>query len=43
MVDGKRILRGIVRHAKDPQRMYNYWRTIDTETKALGTRKRRSW
>jgi hypothetical protein len=35
MVDGKRILRGIVRHAKDPQRMYNYWRTIDTETKAL--------
>ena len=35
LVDGKRILRGIVRHAKDPQRMYNYWRTIDTETKAL--------
>ena len=35
IVDGKRILRGIVRHAKDPQRMYNYWRTIDTETKAL--------
>ncbi len=35
MVDGRRILRGIVRHAKDPQRMYNYWRTIDTETKAL--------
>ena len=35
VVDGKTILRGIVRHAKDPQRMYNYWRTIDTETKAL--------
>ncbi len=35
IVDSKRILRGIVRHAKDPQRMYNYWRTIDTETKAL--------
>lgn len=35
MVEGRRILRGIVRHAKDPQRMYNYWRTIDTETKAL--------
>ena len=35
LVDGKRVLRGIVRHAKDPQRMYNYWRTIDTETKAL--------
>ena len=42
MVDGKRILRGIVRHAKDPQRMYNYWRTIDTETKRWH-RKRRSW
>ena len=35
LIDGKRVLRGIVRHAKDPQRMYNYWRTIDTETKAL--------
>lgn len=38
MVDGKRILRGIVRFAKDPQRMYNYWRTIDTEQKALAPR-----
>lgn len=35
LVDGKRTLRGIVRFAKDPQRMYNYWRTIDTEQKAL--------
>ena len=35
LVDGKRILRGLVRFAKDPQRMYNYWRTIDTEQKAL--------
>lgn len=35
LVDGKRTLRGIVRHAKDAQRMYNYWRTVDTEQKAL--------
>jgi len=35
LVDGKRTLRGLVRFAKDPQRMYNYWRTIDTEQKAL--------
>lgn len=35
LIDGKRQLRGVVRFAKDPQRMYNYWRTIDTETKAL--------
>ena len=34
-VDGKRILEGIVRHAKDPQRMYNYWATSETETIAL--------
>lgn len=34
-VDGKRILEGIVRHAKDPQRMYNYWATNETETIAL--------
>ena len=33
LVDGKRTLRGLVRFAKDPQRMYNYWRTIDTGTK----------
>lgn len=35
LIDGRRFLRGIVRFAKDPQRMYNYWRTMDTETKAL--------
>ena len=32
MVDGKRILRGIVRFAKDPQRMYNYWRDLSLDT-----------
>lgn len=37
-IKGKRILRGIVRHAKDPQRMYNYWRSAATETVALAPR-----
>ncbi|WP_374344792.1 portal protein [Phenylobacterium sp.] len=34
-VDGKRRLRGLVRDAKDPQRMFNYWRTTSTELVAL--------
>lgn len=34
-IDGKRILEGIVRHAKDPARMYNYWATAETEMIAL--------
>jgi hypothetical protein len=34
-VAGKRVIRGLVRNAKDPQRMYNYWQSIDTETIAL--------
>jgi hypothetical protein len=34
-VDGKRVFEGIVRHAKDPQRMYNYWATCETESIAL--------
>jgi hypothetical protein len=34
-VNGKRILEGIVRHAKDSQRMYNFWSTAITETIAL--------
>jgi hypothetical protein len=37
-VDGKRILEGIVRHSRDPQRMYNYWSTAITETIALAPR-----
>ncbi len=37
-VDGKVILEGIVRHAKDPQRMYNYWASAETETIALAPR-----
>lgn len=34
-VGGKRILEGIVRHAKDPQRMYNFWSSAITESIAL--------
>ncbi|KKL06672.1 hypothetical protein LCGC14_2593690, partial [marine sediment metagenome] len=33
---GRRTIRnGIIRHAKDPQRMYNYWRAAQTEQLAL--------
>ncbi len=34
-LDGKRYLEGIVRQAKDPQRMHNYWASAETETIAL--------
>lgn len=34
-VAGKRRIRGLIRNAKDAQRMYNYWVSIDTETIAL--------
>ncbi len=34
-VDGRIKARGIVRHAKDAQRSYNYWRTASTELAAL--------
>ena len=34
-VEGKRRLRSLVRDAKDPQRMFNYWRTTSTELVAL--------
>jgi hypothetical protein len=37
-VGGKRRLEGLVRNAKDPQRMYNYWSTSITETIALAPR-----
>jgi hypothetical protein len=35
LVDGRRRLRSQVRDAKDPQRMFNYWRTTSTELVAL--------
>lgn len=33
--EGKRHLRSIIRDAKDPNRMFNYWRTTTTELIAL--------
>jgi hypothetical protein len=35
MIDGKRVLRGLVYDAMDPQRMVNFWQTSITESIAL--------
>lgn len=35
LLDGKCIRYGMVRNLKDPQRMYNFWRTQETEFVAL--------
>lgn len=37
-IDGKISYEGIVRYARDPQRMYNYWASAETETIALAPR-----
>jgi hypothetical protein len=37
-VNGKRILEGVVRNAKDPARMYNFWASAETEAIALAPR-----
>jgi len=34
-VEGKRYFKSLIRDAKDPQRIYNYWRTASTELVAL--------
>lgn len=34
-IDGVRSFKGVVRNAKDPMRMYNYWATAETEAIAL--------
>ena len=34
-VEGKRYFISLIRHAKDPQIMFNYWRTVSTELVAL--------
>lgn len=34
-VDGERVIKGMVRDAQDPQRMYNYWASAQTEMIAL--------
>jgi hypothetical protein len=35
VIDGKRILKGIIRDAKDSQRMLNVWKSAETETIGL--------
>lgn len=35
VIEGKRILSGVVRYAKDSQRMYNFWKSAETETITL--------
>ncbi len=37
-LEGRRHLRSLVRDAKDPQRMFNYWRTTSTELVVLAPR-----
>jgi hypothetical protein len=37
-IDGRLDYVGLIRYAKDPQRMYNYWRTLATEIIALAPR-----
>jgi hypothetical protein len=38
LVDGETVYESAIRHAKDPQRSYNYWRTAAAETIALAPR-----
>lgn len=40
-VDGKLIQEGIIRHAKDPQRMYNFW--VSSETELIGQAPKAPW
>jgi hypothetical protein len=35
VVDGKIVFISLTRFARDPQRMYNYWRSMETETIAM--------
>lgn len=37
-IEGKRHFKGLIRDAKDAQRMFNYWRTTSTELVALAPR-----
>lgn len=38
VISGKRHLRSMIRDAKDPQRMFNFWRSASTELVALAPR-----
>lgn len=35
LVEGERKIESLIRHAKDPQRMYNFWKSAETEMIAL--------
>jgi hypothetical protein len=37
-VGGKRVISSLIRNAKDSQRMFNYWNSVDTEVVALQPR-----
>jgi hypothetical protein len=37
-IEGERKLKSLIRDAKDPQRMYNYWRSASTEQVALASK-----
>jgi hypothetical protein len=43
MVDGRRRLRSLVRDAKDPQRMFNYWSSRARSIARSTTDRRRRW
>lgn len=38
MIDGRRHFRSLIRDAKDPQQMFNFWRSASTELVALAPR-----
>ncbi len=38
IVNGQKIIESVIRNAKDSQRMYNYWKSAETETIALAPR-----
>lgn len=38
MIDGRRIFRSMIRDARDPQTMFNFWRSASTELVALAPR-----
>jgi hypothetical protein len=38
VVDGKLIRESLIRHAKDPARMYNFWKSAETEAITLAPR-----
>lgn len=41
VIDGKPFISGLIRNAKDPQRLYNYWKSREAE--ALANQSRAPW